>query len=84
MKIKIVDVHLMGSDIVVQATENQAKKLVIMNNNPDERNKLIKIGPYSFKPSSIAYMMDRTEEDYAVTKYLLDSREREKVAGLLN
>ena len=83
MKVKMVCVHLMGSDVVIQATEHQAKKLVAMNNNPDERSKLIKIGPYTFRPSSLAYMLDKIEEDYAVSKYFIESKEREKVAGLI-
>ena len=82
MKIQIVDVHLMGNDVVICATETQAKKLVAMNNDPDLRTKLIKIGPYTFRPSSVAYMLDRKEEDYALPSYLIENKKREN-GGLI-
>lgn len=77
MKVKVVKVHLMGSDLVIDATENQAKKLTMMNNDSEKRNFIIKIGHYSFRPCSVAYMVDKIEEDYAVAKYYLESVERE-------
>ena len=78
MKVKVVKVHLIGSDLVIDATENQAKKLTMMNNDSEKRNLMIKIGNYSFRPCSVSYMVDTNEEDYAVPKYYLESREREQ------
>ena len=78
MKVQVVKVHLMGSDLVIDATENQAKKLTMMNNDSEKRNLMIKIGRFSFRPCSVSYMVDTTAEEYDVPKYYLEAREREQ------
>lgn len=77
MKKQIVKVFLMGCDLCIIATPTQAQKLVRMNNDENMRNKLVKVGKYTFKPCSVAYMVDTEEEDYAVPKYYLEAEKRE-------
>ena len=85
-KVEVVNVHLMGNDLVIKVTPTQAEKLVAMNNNNDERSKLVRVGKYRIKPSSISYMEETKQERYDLPKYLTERIDKElevKSAGLI-
>ena len=85
-KVQVVNVHFMGNDLIIKVTLTQAERLVAMNNNNDERNKLVKVGKYRIKPSSISYMEEIMQERYDLPKYLTERIDKElevKSAGLI-
>lgn len=85
-KVEVVNVHFMGNDLVIKVTPTQAEKLVAMNNNNDERSKLVRVGKYRIKPSSISYMEETKQERYDLPKYLTERIDKElevKSAGLI-
>ena len=85
-KVQVVNIHFIGNDLVIKVTETQAERLVAMNNNNDERNKLVKVGKFRIKPSSISYMEETMQERYDLPKYLTERIDKElevKSAGLI-
>ena len=85
-KVEVVNVHFMGNDLIIKVTPTQAEKLVAMNNNNDERSKLVRVGKYRIKPSSISYMEETKQERYDLPKYLTERIDKElevKSAGLI-